>query len=89
VPADDVAARRKAALEVYEAEPIPTWRRSGFWTTSLRGLDLDALEPKRYDPGLPELDLGDEEHSALIVQRGANVVHTDVSDEQLIVMPLE
>ena len=89
MPADAVAARRKAALEVYEAEPIPTWRRSGFWTTSLRGLDLDALEPKRYDPGLPELDLGDEEHSALIVQHGANVVHTDVSDEQLIVMPLE
>ncbi len=89
MPADAVAARRKAALEVYEAEPIPTWRRSGFWTTSLRGLDLEALEPKRYDPGLPELDLADEEHSALIVQRGANVVHTDVSDEQLIVMPLE
>ena len=89
MPADAIAARRKAALEVYEAEPIPTWRRSGFWTTSLRGLDLDALEPKRYDPGLPELDLGDEEHSALIVQHGANVVHTDVSDEQLIVMPLE
>ena len=89
MPADAIAARRKAALEVYEAEPIPTWRRSGFWTTSLRGLDLDALEPKRYDPGLPELDLGDDEHSALIVQHGANVVHTDVSDEQLIVMPLE
>jgi FeS assembly protein SufD len=84
-----IAARRKAALEVYEAEPIPTWRRSGFWTTSLRGLDLDALEPKRYDAGLPELDLGDEQHSALIVQRGANVVHTDVSDDQLVVMPLE
>ena len=45
-----VAERRKAALEAYEAEPVPTWRRSGFWTTSLRGLDLDALEPKRYDP---------------------------------------
>ena len=29
---------------------MPTWRRSGFWTTSLRGLDLDALEPKRYEP---------------------------------------
>jgi Fe-S cluster assembly scaffold protein SufB len=84
-----VEERRRAALEVFEAEPLPTWRRSGFWTTSLRGLELDALEPKRYEPGLPELDLGDEEHAALIVQRGASVVHTHVADERLIVMPLE
>ena len=41
--------RRKAALEVYEREPVPTWRRSGFWTTTLRKLDLDALEPRRYE----------------------------------------
>src|SRR5215204_7686994 len=41
--------RRRAALEVYESQEVPTWRRSGFWTTSLRGLDLDALEPKRYE----------------------------------------
>jgi Fe-S cluster assembly scaffold protein SufB len=84
-----VEERRRAALEVFEAEPIPTWRRSGFWTTSLRGLDLDALEPKRYEAGLPELDLGDEEHAALIVQRGANVVHVDLFDERVTVMPLE
>jgi Fe-S cluster assembly scaffold protein SufB len=89
VPADFVEERRKAALKVYEAEPIPTWRRSGFWTTTLRGLDLDALEPKRYEEGLPQLDLGDDQHSALIVQRGANVVHTDVVDDRLTVMPLE
>ena len=35
-----VEQRRKAALEVYEREDTPTWRRSGFWTTTLRGLDL-------------------------------------------------
>ena len=84
-----VEDRRRAALEVYESEDVPTWRRSGFWTTTLRGLDLDALEPRRYEPGLPQLDLGDDEHSALIVQRGANVVHTDLNDDQIIVMPLE
>jgi Fe-S cluster assembly protein SufD len=89
VPASWLEDRRKAALKAYEAEPVPTWRRSGFWTTSLRGLDLDALEPKRYEEGLPALDLGDDEHSALIVQRGASVVHTDVVDDRLIVMPLE
>jgi FeS assembly protein SufD len=84
-----VEDRRRAALEVYESQDVPTWRRSGFWTTALRGLDLDSLEPKRYEPGLPELDLGDDSHSALIVQRGANVVHTDIDDEQIVVMPLE
>ena len=46
-----VEDRRRAALEVYESQEVPTWRRSGFWTTSLRSLDLDALEPKRYEPG--------------------------------------
>jgi Fe-S cluster assembly protein SufD len=94
VPADFVEERRRAALEVYEAEPVPTWRRSGFWTTSLRGLDLDAFEPKRYEPvaELPQIvrdDLGDEEHAALIVQHGASVVHSHVADERIIVMPLE
>src|SRR2546423_15398459 len=42
---------RAAALEVFEAAEMPTWRRSGFWTTSLRDLDVDALEPKHHEPG--------------------------------------
>ena len=53
VPPSFVEDRRRAALEVYEREAVPTWRRSGFWTTTLRGLDLDALEPKRYDRSTP------------------------------------
>jgi Fe-S cluster assembly protein SufD len=94
VPGSFVEERRKAALEVFEREPLPNWRRSGFWTTSLRTLDLDALEPKRYEPltELPEIvrdHLGDEEHAALIVQRGASVVYADVADERIAVMPLE
>ncbi|MEA2366749.1 MAG: hypothetical protein QOI32_2261, partial [Thermoleophilaceae bacterium] len=44
---DLVESRRRAALEVYESQDVPTWRRSGFWTTSLRGLDIESLEPKR------------------------------------------
>ena len=48
-----VEERRRAALEAYEAEELPSWRRSGFWTTSLRGLELDALEPRRYEPASP------------------------------------
>jgi Fe-S cluster assembly protein SufD len=91
-PIDLVDQRRRAALEVYETEPVPTWRRSGFWTTSLRGLDLDALEPRRYDSYDSQLvreHLGDEEHAALVVQRGASVVHSDLNDERVIAMPLE
>ena len=75
-----VEDRRQAALEVYESQDVPTWRRSGFWTTTLRGLDLDGLEPKRYDTldsAVVRDHLGDEEHAALIVQQGANVVHAD------------
>jgi Fe-S cluster assembly protein SufD len=89
-----VEDRRKAALEVFEGEPLPTWRRSGFWTTTLRKLRLDELEPKRYAPidELPPIvreDLGDEEHAGLIVQRGASVVYSHVADERIVMMPLE
>jgi Fe-S cluster assembly protein SufD len=94
VPADFVEQRRKAALEVFEREPLPHWRRSGFWTTSLRKLALDELEPRRYDPvdELPDIvreHLGDEEHAGLIVQRGANVIYAHNADERIVVMPLE
>ena len=94
MPAEFVETRRKAALEVFENEPLPTWRRSGFWTTTVRKLALDELEPKRYEPleELPEIvrqDLGDEEHAGLIVQRGASVVYSHVADERILMMPLE
>jgi Fe-S cluster assembly protein SufD len=92
VPPSFVDDRRRAGLEAFEGEPLPNWRRSGFWTTSLRGLELDSLEPRRYDDLDSELvreRLGDEEHAALIVQRGASIVHSDVADERIVVMPLE
>ena len=73
---------RAAALEVYEREPVPTWRRSGFWTTTLRKLRLDELEPRHHPYAgsldeLPEVvaqavDL--DEVGGLIVQRGASSV---------------
>jgi Fe-S cluster assembly protein SufD len=75
--------RRAAALEVYEREPIPTWRRSGFWTTSLKKLRLDELEPRRYEPveSLEELHpvvaeaIGEPSGlGGLLVQRGASKV---------------
>jgi Fe-S cluster assembly protein SufD len=92
--------KRTAALAAYEAEPVPTWRRSGFWTTSLRELEIDALEPRRYEPVTSEDELPDEvraaldgEPGALIVQRGASTIYTHVDAELaaqgVIVMPLE
>jgi Fe-S cluster assembly scaffold protein SufB len=77
---------RGAALAAYEREPLPTWRRSGFWTTSLRDLDLDSLEARRYEAPdeLPELvrqDLGDGELGGLVVQRGASTIHSWVDPE--------
>lgn len=86
MPASFLEERRRAALEVYEREPVPTWRRSGFWTTTLRHLRLDELGPRRYEPvasldELPEVvgrALGQEELAGLIVQRGASTVHSFV-----------
>jgi len=90
VPRSWLEEKRAAALEVYEREPIPTWRRSGFWTTTLRHLRLDELEPRHYDPvdsfeALPGVvvdALNGEELSGLIVQRGASTIFTAL-DESL------
>jgi Fe-S cluster assembly protein SufD len=84
VPPSFIEEARRAALEVYEREPIPTWRRSGFWTTTLRNLRLDELEPRHYDPvdsfdELPDVAreaLADEELGGLIVQRGASTIYS-------------
>ncbi|MGI8945149.1 MAG: SufB/SufD family protein [Thermoleophilaceae bacterium] len=90
--------KRREALEAFEREPLPRWRRSGFWTTHLRDLDLEALEPRRYEPvdELPAIvaeALGDDELGALVLQRGASTVQTFVSpelaDQGVIVTSLE
>ncbi|HXA54395.1 MAG TPA: SufD family Fe-S cluster assembly protein [Solirubrobacteraceae bacterium] len=39
---------REAALKVYESLELPVWRRSGFWTTSFEGLQLDALQVRHH-----------------------------------------
>ena len=93
--------RRRAALEVYEREPVPTWRRSGFWTTSLRDLRLDELEPRHHEPvasvaELPPLvaeAIGEEPLAGLIVQRGASTVlawlDPDVAEQGVVLTSLE
>jgi Fe-S cluster assembly protein SufD len=101
VPPSFLEERRKAALEVYEREPVPTWRRSGFWTTTLRNLRLDELEPRHYDPvgsldELPEVVrevLGDEQLGGLVVQRGASTIYSqldpELAEQGVILMSLE
>jgi Fe-S cluster assembly protein SufD len=78
-----VAELREAALVAYEALELPSWRRSGFWTTSLRELRLDELEPCHVDPaaGIPDFvseALGDEPLAGLLVQSGASIVHAQL-----------
>jgi Fe-S cluster assembly protein SufD len=100
VPANTLETDRKAALQVYETEELPTWRRSGFWTTSLRDLDFDALATKHYEPvnsreELPQVvqdAIAGEEYAGLIVQQGASVIYTEVAadnPEGVIVASLE
>ncbi len=90
MPPKFVEDRRAAALAVYEREPVPTWRRSGFWTTTLRHLRLDELEPRHYDAvsERPEI-VANDDLAALIVQRGASTVYTEVNDPRITVTSLE
>jgi Fe-S cluster assembly protein SufD len=78
-----VAELREAALAAYESLELPSWRRSGFWTTSLRELRLAELEPRHVDVGsdLPAVvtdAIGDDELAGLIVQVGATVVRSEL-----------
>jgi len=90
--------RRTAALAAYQNEELPTWRRSGFWTTSLQSLELGSLEARQYEPAdeRPQLiadALGGDAVGALIVQRGASTVYTeldpDLAEQGVIVTSLE
>ncbi len=79
---------REAARQAYERLELPVWRRSGFWTTSLRDLDLDALnDPSPADAsgarvvGVPEVvsrTLPDRPRAGRIVQSGVMVVHVEL-----------
>jgi len=75
---------REAALRSFETTELPIWRRSGFWTTSLQSLDLDALEtaPMPSEPGaVPEVvtrTIPDRPHAGRIVQSAGSVVHVEL-----------
>src|SRR4051794_12546832 len=77
---EDLRAR---AREAYERLDLPTWRRSGFWTTSLRDLDLDALSEREATevPAVVTDALGDQELAGVIVQSGSSTVRCELDPE--------
>jgi Fe-S cluster assembly protein SufD len=82
-----LAQLREIALAHFYTSDLPIWRRSGFWTTSLQTLDLDALEtqPKASEPGtVPEVvtrTLPDRPHAGRIVQSAGSVVHVELDPD--------
>lgn len=76
---------REAALKSFETSELPVWRRSGFWTTSLQSLDLDALsvQPEAVGDGVPDVvtrTLPDGPRAGRIVQSAGTVVHVELDD---------
>jgi Fe-S cluster assembly scaffold protein SufB len=77
---------REAALRVYESAELPVWRRSGFWTTSFEGLDLDRLQVRHHSPdaGVPQVvrdTLPERSRAGRIVQRDGTVVSVELDPE--------
>jgi Fe-S cluster assembly protein SufD len=75
---------REHALKAFESSTLPVWRRSGFWSTSLESLDLDALQtlvgserPSRV-PDIVTRTLPDRPRAGRIVQSGGAVVHVEL-----------
>jgi Fe-S cluster assembly scaffold protein SufB len=75
---------RQAALRKYESAELPVWRRSGFWTTSLESLDLDALQTSVNEHGVPEIVTGtlpERRRAGRIVQSAGAVVSVELDEE--------
>jgi Fe-S cluster assembly scaffold protein SufB len=79
-----LAQLREAALKAYENSDLPVWRRSGFWSTTLADLDLDALETSVQEPGVPDVvtrTLPDGPRAGRIVQSAGAVVHVELNEQ--------
>jgi Fe-S cluster assembly protein SufD len=75
---------REAALKAYEDSDLPVWRRSGFWSTTLQDLDLDALETSVQEAGVPDVvtrTLPDGPRAGRIVQSAGAVVHVELNEQ--------
>ncbi len=78
-----LAQLREAALKAYEVAELPVWRRSGFWSTSLESLDLDALATSVSESGVPDVvsrTLPDRPHAGRIVQSAGAVVQVELDE---------
>ena len=81
-----LAQLREAARAAYERLELPVWRRSGFWTTSLQDLDLDALEPSSTTRGrqrgkLPDVvtrTLPERSRAGRLVQGADGIVNVEL-----------
>ena len=76
-----LAQLRESALAAYERLELPVWRRSGFWSTSLQSLDLEALETSVSEDGVPAVvarTLPDRPRAGRIVQSAGAVVHVEL-----------
>jgi Fe-S cluster assembly scaffold protein SufB len=74
---------REAALKAYEQAELPVWRRSGFWSTSLASVDLDALQTSVSESGVPDVvsrTLPDRPRAGRIVQSAGAVVHVELDE---------
>ncbi|HSZ14511.1 MAG TPA: SufD family Fe-S cluster assembly protein [Solirubrobacteraceae bacterium] len=78
-----LAELREAALRAYEELELPVWRRSGFWSTSVQTLDLDALETSVTEDGVPDVvtrTLPGAARAGRIVQSAGAVVHVELEE---------
>jgi len=94
-----LAELREAALAAYESLELPVWRRSGFWTTSLQDLDIDALEVRHHPTGADQIPqivhdtIPDRPRAGRLVQRDGSVVHVELDPalaaKGVVLCPLE
>jgi Fe-S cluster assembly scaffold protein SufB len=94
-----LAELREAALAAYESLELPVWRRSGFWTTTLQDLDLDALEVRHHPTGAEQVPqivtdtIPDRPRAGRLVQRDGSVVHVELDPalaaKGVVLCPLE
>jgi Fe-S cluster assembly scaffold protein SufB len=79
-----LAQLREVALAHFYTADLPVWRRSGFWSTSLQSLDLDALsidvpggEPEEI-PDVVTRTLPERARAGRIVQSANTVVSLEL-----------
>jgi len=76
-----LAQLREVALRAFERLELPVWRRSGFWTTSLQTLELEALENDVSATAVPDVvrrALPERARAGRIVQSGGSVVEVEL-----------